>query len=961
MKHFIFLLLCLLTIQLRALEYVRTDDSQNFRAGNRKKVAEKSIFFPEFQFMYGLFQNYLHKWIDRPLFFDRDTRYPDGTFAYVTEKSFLKEAEIVKSYGFNGLGSLANIAGGSLYRDTDKFAVKVGKLPVAEVVQYGYDGNYKNLKTILEIASKSPFTAKINGKILVPTYNIFYSNVKNIKLLLDQARKDFPSGFYFMAQMDVRPADVKLYLRDGKVSDEIKIRYRQEIRDILSVFDGIQINPGINYTDDNGEYMCHFDTTFYLNVILPVLKEELAKPEFKDKLLGNTILHGYINHMSGVNHGEFGTARLRYSLEASMAGNPDYVLFFEWNEVNENTCFQPTLYNSLALQRLIRYAISQFNNESPSPNPGDDPTVPNLVFSCRETLKSGEPLQFELLNIPDGTTGNYTIQAIINDLDGKEIFRFPVESIAKDKFRTITYTIPTEQFKGQYIIRPALQIKNGNKEILVNNLHYVRIHPTVCNVYKSVRQPLRDLLTPEAISFKVTPDKNGKFAISAKLESPEELTSLEVLDMEREIAAADPKKEFDFQNNMIVFGSFSMQGGKFLPVSFKVRNSEKWQFRPWHAANVNFAYQFKRIEDTAQGNALIWSQPCNFTLSIPRSDIPQAVIEITVNGKNVEFKTADLAKLGKMAALVIPEERIRLDLENFEKLPDIPRQLNSKSAEISALRSSSAKFPVYQLRAVTKSGKIYRSAPIMPVRPSGKTTPVNLFSETAKKVVAVPLLTDLLPVLDYRFNPAAGAMIRSGSDERFDGQLGGGFVYCEPFCSGIPYPKGKTSSPVWKNENGFDYLHFNGENQYLNLPAESFPRGSFTLHLTLRPAKTSTPMVLFRHFDRWLGSVSAYLKYDRLYFAFGDRDLKTHTFATNLTVVPGKWNEVEITYDCKNITFTVNGKSRSFPLSARALYFKPFIFGGHDKIEFGIDRKMTYYHGDLKKLTIKHFTERISK
>ena len=204
-------------------------------------------------------------------------------------------------------------------------------------------------------------------------------------------------------------------------------------------------------------------------------------------------------------------------------------------------------------------------------------------------------------------------------------------------------------------------------------------------------------------------------------------------------------------------------------------------------------------------------------------------------------------------------------------------------------------------------------------------------------------------------------MIRSGSDERFDGQLGGGFVYCEPFCSGIPYPKGKTSSPVWKNENGFDYLHFNGENQYLNLPAESFPRGSFTLHLTLRPAKTSTPMVLFRHFDRWLGSVSAYLKYDRLYFAFGDRDLKTHTFATNLTVVPGKWNEVEITYDCKNITFTVNGKSRSFPLSARALYFKPFIFGGHDKIEFGIDRKMTYYHGDLKKLTIKHFTERISK
>jgi len=120
-------------------------------------------------------------------------------------------------------------------------------------------------------------------------------------------------------------------------------------------------------------------------------------------------------------------------------------------------------------------------------------------------------------------------------------------------------------------------------------------------------------------------------------------------------------------------------------------------------------------------------------------------------------------------------------------------------------------------------------------------------------------------------------------------------------------------------------------------------------------------MVLFRHFDRWLGSVSAYLKYDRLYFAFGDRELKTHTFATNLTVTPGKWNEVIISYDCQHITFLVNGKSRSFPLTARALYFKPFIFGGQDKIEFGIDRKMTYFHGDLKELIIKHFAERTSK
>jgi hypothetical protein len=42
-------------------------------------------------------------------------------------------------------------------------------------------------------------------------------------------------------------------------------------------------------------------------------------------------------------------------------------------------------------------------------------------------------------------------------------------------------------------------------------------------------------------------------------------------------------------------------------------------------------------------------------------------------------------------------------------------------------------------------------------------------------------------------------------------------------------------------------------------------------------------------------------------------------------------------------------------LEARALYLKPFIFGGHNKIEFVIDREMTYFKGDLKELKIKHY------
>jgi hypothetical protein len=153
----------------------------------------------------------------------------------------------------------------------------------------------------------------------------------------------------------------------------------------------------------------------------------------------------------------------------------------------------------------------------------------------------------------------------------------------------------------------------------------------------------------------------------------------------------------------------------------------------------------------------------------------------------------------------------------------------------------------------------------MPIVPSKKTISVNLFSETAKKVVSAPLLADFIPNLTYQFIPQVGTTLLNNFEEYFDGQLGGGFVYCEPFCSSVPYPKGKTSAPEWKKENNLNYLHFNGEHQYLNLPAESFPRGSFTLEFTIRPEKTSKPMVLFRHFDRWLGSITGYLKFDKLY------------------------------------------------------------------------------------------------
>jgi len=59
----------------------------------------------------------------------------------------------------------------------------------------------------------------------------------------------------------------------------------------------------------------------------------------------------------------------------------------------------------------------------------------------------------------------------------------------------------------------------------------------------------------------------------------------------------------------------------------------------------------------------------------------------------------------------------------------------------------------------------------------------------------------------------------------------------------------------------------------------------------------------------------------------------------------------------KKIIFSVNGSSKSFNYSGKALYFMPAVFGGHTKKGFGIKNKMIFFKGDLRKLRIIHKAE----
>ena len=312
------------------------------------------------------------------------------------------------------------------------------------------------------MALASPFSPKINGRIPISTYNSAYIALPAMEKFLSGLKQEFGDAFVVFGSLKIDNDDENTFYRKGRWDDALRTKYRQRIADILRVFGAIQLIPGTRRLTE--EYTQITDFRLWDSEIAPLLHAELARPENKDKLVCGEMLHGYINHMSGVNLTEDGTGRARESFNRLIEFNPDMIFFFEWNEFNENTCWQPTLYNSLVLQRLVRYYAGVLRGEKPAPNPGDDLNIPPMAFSCRETLKLGEVLGLELLNIPDGTEGTYRTKLELLDRNGKVLIAFPEEKFDRSRLRAVTFRVPTEKLSREFVLLPRLTVTGGGRQ-----------------------------------------------------------------------------------------------------------------------------------------------------------------------------------------------------------------------------------------------------------------------------------------------------------------------------------------------------------------------------------------------------------------------------------------------------------------------------------------------------------------
>ena len=952
-------------------KFKRTEDFSAIEIGPRRRLAKETLLFAEFQVKYGVFHDYLHEWIDRPLFWDRALR-PD-TFQYETQDSLAIHAREMRNAGLDGLNMFA-LKGRT--KDISKFRDWLNGRGFADfsilpTLGYGDDGQRRaDISTFVEaltIAKADPTFPRINGKLIVPTYNYRMFKPDEHKEIIGKLEEQLGKGTFSICG-DIDGGLVyelqQAFKKNGKLTDAEQAKLEQGLRDVLAVADGVQVTVAGYERPYDGQYGTLYDLSFFDACLVPAFEKVYAQPEFAKKILGFYVLQGYVNHMSGNVNSEEGTGTLRRFLKSVTRTNPDYLMFFEWNEVNENTMFQPTVRGGRTAPRIMKWYSWLLKGQTPEPYADDDTSVPPLALSYRAVVKPGEELHFEILNIPDGVyKKEMKVQLELCRNDGSTVTEFPVETMKAGRFGVIDYQVDTVKFSGTETLIPALKVNGRRFEGFVP----VRVDPTVAWNYKAYRQSLRDLAAPSVAQVSVTTRPNGEYAFACKAKFPEKLASLELIGNEEELTAMGIEKEYDFAANNIVLVQVSTPrpGAGYGQLEVKVNGAKGCTFIPRYRANINSGIPVVNAEASGfKVTTLYWASRVGYYVQIPKScPIDQVTLEVSRPDKKgwqtAKFPLARLMKEGAIGGILNEETSFRVDVNRVMNLPDLPPHLKVSEVDWKGTVATATRYPVFHFRAILENGKVWRSRPFRPNMPTGPKTRLPVFDEYGKGPSQTFVSEALIPKLEYAFDPTSGAMLRSGWTPFFDGWLGAGHWYCEPFSDPRIVVKPGGRAPKWVKDGGRDALEFDGENDYVDFPKEAFPQGAFTLTMEVKPQlpTNDVPMVLFRHFDFIRGSISLYIDRGELVAVWGDRNLaREPKIKTGLKVMEGVWSRVTVSYDFRTFRFAVDGQQYEFPWEGRPFRFKPSVFGGHDKLELTPRHpvKPVYFRGRLRQLSIRH-------
>lgn len=922
----------------------------------RAPVFGRTMIFSQAQLKYSLQHgNYFTYWVDWPLSMDASLKEENINFRGLQYPDYQKIQENMKLYDLDGL----------LFWQAH---VRFGWC--SDIIDFTRRSQLRDFKLVANFSStfdpeldappilQSPDFLRLNDKVIVNLHSRDWrEHVKAVK-------EKFPERFLFLGLGHLNWAHRAKINNGEALSDSEVETIRQTVREQLQFYDGFGWEDTCVWTKlEHGKK--RFATEFHREMTR-IAAEVFQEPEFKDKIfLGETVCghenpsaHGYILSSDG-------TRTLRDSLQNNLDHGVDLINIPEWDEQNENTSLRPTVFNSYAHARILRYYMRHLKKQPPYHLPGDDLSQPPLIISMRKILTLGEKAEFELLNVPDNDTAQeYTATLAIKSLSGQILHQFPTVTLQASKLQEQRLELPTEKLATERVLLPELTVTFQGQEFHYSEgLPCICIQPTWNFDYKWVKQPLRDLLAITDASFQVAPAETSSnlLAVEANVSASEQLAFAEVLDNWDCVYSLADQQKFpwreneDFyvfrirykavRNNVKFSGSFRVEGADpiFLPSSNQTTalpHPVLWNDSPagiWHRG---FHVAIRR--DEAQGAAFIIELQDLFSQTIPLSE--------AVDKQTMAFGGQD-----GFSFIIQRELRQWSHPERLNK-----RQVNLKTNIFPDHLSS-----VLQLQLISTSGKIWRSRPLLSAPLAQETLPVTVFSETAGHPVTVSAPRNLVPEISYQWDNGRGLVavteagrpfyaMRGSYHDLASFRGGGG----DQSADGIA-PNQRQANAFWPepgnlapsvslDANGQQILTFDGNGQFVALPQGVIPRRTaFKLSFEIKPEQTKRRQTLLVSRRNVAGTISEfYLENDTVTAKYFNDKIKTFNVTSEAPVVAGQWSQITLEYDLSQLRLIVNGvTSPSVAAPGPGLYDHPAFLGGW---------KDTWFAGELKNFSVSH-------
>jgi len=928
---------------------------------NYRPHRESTRLFVRTQLKYGLERgDYLHKWYDRPLM--ADIRYAElnDKKHEINIESWKRMAELGKLCG-HGFSAFTMASGRDDILSRSRIPGYESEVLVEIVGDCRFEGGRPPdlegcLKRIKE-AIDQPNAFRIDGKVVITSYPRiridamdFYAELKR------EIIKRFGDKVILMPYFTPFPIEM------NRVFDRKELeKAKNELRQALRVVDGLCFASGATMG-----YNRRQNPRFAVEVAVPIIHSVLSEPEFKNKYLGMPSGCGHENCYRW-NYAQdcTGTRNLRDQIELMLALKPDFVNACEWDEENENTHHRPTIAQGFVTSRILRYLTATFEKRAPEVWPNDDTSIPNLAISYRKALLAGEPIEVEVLNIPDGTFKGqeFTVQLKWVNATRRVVREYAPQRLKADELKAAWFVSPATELMSEPILKPELTVwYDGKVKTFAAGLWPLSLHANRMVDFRWVKQTLRDkTMGIRSMLIVDAPDKDGMVEVAGFVESPEELRSVEVLDGCDTVYLFDPKAPKRDEDGMVTvkvaWQGLPWSGSEKVNGTIKIEGAPNAKFV---AKKLRTAFVSEREIKFIKAGIGPW--PDYVYAEIPGGEVASAEFVADVvpcfsgRVKVKELIAKDIVSMPASAGR-------NLVFSRWIKARELLPPCGGKHILFAFKMKPSTPDSVLRLQTVDAKYHVDYGEFNMSYDYSNRMVPLTAFERDTETVSTIKIDACRMTPFDYTFSPERGGIVCGGKGLGMDGILCGytplvcgyggaesadGSVALECALNGKMMGWPDTVPQYQKEAKGYSLVFTNCN--FVTLPQQVVPEYvGFELETEVYPNEVERRQGIFTTGHAYCqlgiekGHVFAKLFLRNGYFHPGGRADYT---IPGPEIKAGEWSKVRLVWDRKQVYLEVNGKrGKTVPLSGDLFYAR------HSALGF-LDRNDTFFNGKLRRFRV---------